>query len=119
VFPSFEKLFRSVRKNKKSQPLASIFKQIICFLADATSLHVSYFDDLKTDESYAAGIEVTPEQMLSSHSVKRFFRKFTPFHYFRFRKFLQKLFIWRLNHERPSVIKYVRRLIQEIKKNFC
>jgi len=104
VFPTFEKLFRSIRKNRKSQPLSSVFKQIICFLADGTSSHVSYFDDLKTDEGYAAGIEVAPEQMLSSHSVKRFFRKFTPFHYFNFRRLLQKLFIWRLNHEKPSVI---------------
>ena len=56
VFPTFEKLFRSIRKNKKSQPLASILKQIICFLADGTSTHVSYFDDLKTDEGNAAGI---------------------------------------------------------------
>jgi hypothetical protein len=82
VFPTFEKLFRSIRKNKKSQPLASIFKQTICFLADGTSSHMSYFDDLKTDEGYAAGIEVAQEQMLSSHSVKRFFKKFTPFQYF-------------------------------------
>ena len=99
VFPTFEKLFRSIRKNKKSQPLTSIFKQIICFLADGTSSHMSYFDDLKDDDGYAAGIEVAPEEMLSSHSVKRFFRKFTPFHYFMFRRFLQKLFIWRLNHD--------------------
>ncbi len=104
VFPTFEKLFRSIRKNKKSQPLASIFKQIICFLADGTSSHISYFDDLKDDDGYAAGIEVSPEEMLSSHSVKRFFRKFTPFHYFNFRRLLQQLFIWRLNHEKPSVI---------------
>ncbi len=82
VFPTFGILFRSIRKNRKSQPLASIFKQIICFLADRTSSHMSYFDDLKADEGYAAGIEVAPEQMLSSHSVKRFFRKLVPFHYF-------------------------------------
>ena len=45
VFPTFEKLFRTIRKNRKSQPLTSIFKQIICFLADGTSSHISYFDD--------------------------------------------------------------------------
>lgn len=104
VFPTFEKLFRGIRKNRKSQPLASIFKQIICFLADGTSSHISYFDDLRDDQGYAAGIEVSPEEMLSSHSVKRFFRKFSPFQYFMFRRLLQKLFIWRLNHEKPSVI---------------
>jgi len=83
VFPTFEKLSRSIRKSKKSQPLASIFKQTICllcyrsgrpliqwflsFLADGTSSHISYFDDLKDDDGYAAGIEASPEEMLSSH----------------------------------------------------
>ncbi len=99
VLPSLAKLFASIRKNKKSLPLPSIFKQIICFLADGTSSHISYFDDLKNDEGYAAGIELTPEQMISSYSVKRFFRKFSPFHYFKFRRLLQKLFIGRLNLE--------------------
>ena len=65
VFPTFEKLFRSIRKNKKSQPLTFIFKQIICFLADSTSSHMSYFDDLKGDDGYAAGIEVSQKQMFS------------------------------------------------------
>ena len=104
VFPAFEKLFCSIRKNKKGQKISSIFKQIICFLADGTSSHISFFDDLKNDEGYAAGIEASSTEMLSSHSVKRFFRKFSPFHYFMFRGLLQKLFIWRLNHEKPSVI---------------
>ncbi len=72
VLSSFEKLFRMIRKNKKSQPLTCIFKQIICFLADGTSSHISYFDDLRDDMEYAAKIEVSPEQMFSSHSVKRF-----------------------------------------------
>ena len=31
VFPTFEKRFRTIRK-KKNQPLASVFKQIICLL---------------------------------------------------------------------------------------
>ena len=79
VFPTFEKLFRSTGKNKKSQALASIFKQIICFLADGTSSHISYFDDLKADDGYAAGIELSPKEMLSLHSVKRFIGKSTPF----------------------------------------
>jgi len=104
VFPTFEKLFCSIRKNRKGQKISSIFKQIICFLADGTSSHISYFDDLKNDEGYAAGIEATTTEMLSSHSVKRFFRKFSPLHYFMFRRLLQKLFIWRLNLEKPSVI---------------
>ncbi|MCD4776109.1 MAG: IS1380 family transposase, partial [Candidatus Aegiribacteria sp.] len=104
IFPSLEKLFGSIRKNRKGQKISSIFKQIICFLADGTSSHISYFDNLKNDEGYAGGIEAAATEMLSSHSVKRFFRKFSPLHYFMFRRLLQKLFIWRLNLEKPSVI---------------
>ncbi|NOQ23252.1 MAG: hypothetical protein GQ565_11465 [Candidatus Aegiribacteria sp.] len=40
IFPSFEKLFCSIRKNRKGQKISSIFKQIICFLADGTSSHI-------------------------------------------------------------------------------
>jgi hypothetical protein len=57
VFPTFEKLFRSIRKNKKSQPLASIFKQTICFLADGTSSHISYFPGKGGEVAYKSKIQ--------------------------------------------------------------
>ncbi|MCD4670383.1 MAG: transposase, partial [Actinomycetia bacterium] len=81
-----------------------IFSQIFYFLADGTSQHISRFDELKKDEGYASGIECSIRSMLSSHSVKRFYRKFYHFHYFKFRELLQKLFIWRLQIEQPSII---------------
>lgn len=104
IYPHPERVFRSIRKNRKSNKISDIFKQLFCFLADGTSSHITHFDELKKDEGYAAGIECSSEDMLSSHCVKRFYRKFYHFHYFRFRWLLQKLFIWRLKIEKPSMI---------------
>ena len=104
IYPKLEELFKSIRKNKKSNKISDIFKQLFCFLADGTSRHISRFDELKKNEGYAAGIECSMNDMLSSHSVKRFYRKFCHFHYSKFRELLQKLFIWRLQIEHPSII---------------
>lgn len=104
IYPKLEDLFKSIRKNSKSNRISDIYKQLFCFLADGTSRHTSCFDELKKDEGYAAGIECSLKDMLSSHSVKRFYRKFYHFHYFKFRELLQKLFIWRLQIEQPSII---------------
>lgn len=104
IYPKLEVLFKSIRKNKKSNKISDIFKQLFCFLADGTSRHITRFDELKKDKGYAAGIECSFKDMLSSHSVKRFYRKFYHFHYFKFRELLQKLFIWRLQVEKPSII---------------
>jgi len=104
IYPKLEDLFKSIRKTKKSNKISDIFKQLFCFLADGTSRHISRFDELKKDAGYAAGIESSLRNMLSSHSVKRFYRKFYHFHYFKFRELLQKLFIWRLQIEQPSII---------------
>jgi len=41
-------------------------------LYDGTSRHLTYFDQLKEDSGYAAAIENTGEEMVSSHQVKRF-----------------------------------------------
>ena len=54
--------------------MAEIFKKLFCFLVDDTSRHLVYFEALKKDEGYAAAIETAPEQMLSSHAVKRIFQ---------------------------------------------
>jgi hypothetical protein len=43
--------------------------------------------------------------MASSHAVKRFFKSFSIFKVWIFRKILQKLFIWRLKIEKPDVIR--------------
>jgi len=104
IYPVLERLFGSIRKNAKGQPVSDIFKQVFCFLLDGTSRHLVYFDALKKDEGYAAAIETVPEQMLSSHAVKRFFGAFSWFRIWLFRSLLKQLFQWRLQMRKPKVV---------------
>jgi hypothetical protein len=66
--------FAHLRRSKKGQPIWNIFKQVFCFFYDGMSRHLSYFDQLKEDEGYAAVIENGLEEMVGSHQVKRFFK---------------------------------------------
>lgn len=104
IFPIVDKLFGDLRKSKKGASAVELFKQIFCFMMDGTSRHLVYFDNLKIDRGYAACIETSGEEMASSHAIKRFFNNFSYFKVFVFRRLLQKLFIWRLNITKPSVI---------------
>ena len=47
IYPVLERLFGSIRKNAKGQPVSEIFKQLFCFLLDGTSRHLVHFDALK------------------------------------------------------------------------
>jgi Transposase DDE domain group 1 len=104
IYPVLERLFGSIRKSAKGQPVSEIFKQVFCFLVDGTSRHLVYFDALKEDEGYAAALETAPERMLSSHAVKRFFNAFSWFRIWLFRVLLKHLFLWRLKIRKPEVI---------------
>jgi hypothetical protein len=104
IYPVLERLFGSIRKNAKGQPVSEIFKQLFCFLVDGTSRHLVYFDALKKDEGYAAAIETAPDQMLSSHAVKRFFGAFSWYRIWLFRALLKQLFLWRLQIQKPKVV---------------
>jgi hypothetical protein len=99
--------FAPLRRSKKGQPIWNIFKQVFCFFYDGTSRHLSYFDQLKEDEGYAAVIENGPEEMVCSHQVKRFFKAFTWLCGGIFRRVLKRLFIWRLQMERPEKIEFM------------
>lgn len=68
--------FASLRRSQKGEPTWNIFNHVICSLHDVTSRHLVYFDRLKKDKGYAAVIEKTPEEMISSHQVKRLFKTF-------------------------------------------
>jgi hypothetical protein len=104
VFPLIDKLFGGLRKSKKGASAVELFKQVFCFMMDGTSRHLVYFDNLKNDRGYAACIESTEKDMASSHSMKRFFKSFSIFKVFLFRRLLQNLFIWRLKISNPDVI---------------
>jgi len=93
-----------MRKNGKGQPIEDIIKQVLCFFMDGTSRHLVYFDQLKKDAGYAGALEIAPEKLVSSHAVKRFFNAFSGQRIWLFRQLLRRLFLWRLNITRPSVV---------------
>ena len=104
LFPYLEQLFCKIRKSRKGQGISLIFKQLFCFFMDGTSRHLVYFDTVKKDKGYAMSIETAPENMLSSHAVKRFFGAIWLPWTFLFRKVLQRLFLWRLHITNPLVL---------------
>ncbi len=46
--------FGYIRRSRKGASIPNIFKQVMCFLYDGTSRRLTYFDELKKDEGYAA-----------------------------------------------------------------
>lgn len=93
-----------IKKSKKGLTLYQFIKQITAFFIDGTDMSITGFDRKRNDESYAAVLESTKEEMASSHQMKRFFRKFATVNNFVFRKILSRLFIWRLKLEKPEII---------------
>jgi hypothetical protein len=99
-----QRLFGSIRKSAKGQPVAEIFKQLFCFFLDGTSRHLVEFDRRKEDRGYAATMETAWEAMLSSHGIKRFLCAFSWPRIWLFRRLLQALFLWRLRLTKPEAI---------------
>ncbi|MBC8179513.1 IS1380 family transposase [candidate division KSB1 bacterium] len=104
IYSLLLKYFAPIRKSKKGLPTEDIFKQVFSWFFDGTSRHLSYFDELARDEGYAGAIEQAPENMASSHTIKRFFKSITIFKVWLFRKVLTGLFLWRLKIKKPQVI---------------
>ncbi len=102
--PHITRLFGSMRKHPKGAPIDELFKQILCFLFDGTSRHLTHFDVLSKDPGFAVAIETELEDMASSHTIKRFYRAFSPQRTYLFRRLLLQLFLWRLTITRPDVI---------------
>jgi hypothetical protein len=104
IFNLIETVLGDFRKNKKSKPAEFLLRQVMAKMLDGSDSSIKGFDRLKQDEGYASEIEVEKEDMVSSHMVKRFFKKFTGIKYKIYRKVLQELFVWRLHITQPSVI---------------
>jgi len=90
--------------NKKGLQLQQFIKQIIAFFMDGTNMAISSFDESKKDPGYAAMLECKPDQLASSHQVKRFFAKLSFIPNFIFNKILHELFVWRLHITKPHII---------------
>jgi len=97
-------IFGDLRKSEKGVEVNSLCKQVLCYFMEGDSLTLTRFDELKKDEAYAGIIEMGRDEMVSSHSVKRFFRKIGYRRIWRFRGVLQDMFVWRLKVEKPKMI---------------
>jgi len=91
-------------KSSKGVKPDCMLRQILAFFIDGTYKAISGFDSLKQDAGYAAALEIKRDSLVSSHSVKRFFKKFTFPKSAVFRMILNQLFIWRLKVEKPDSI---------------
>ena len=69
-----EARFGFIRKSVKGLDVWSLFVQVLCWLLDGTSPHVSYFNDLAQDDGYAALLDHEVKRLASSHTIKRFFK---------------------------------------------
>lgn len=94
--------FSYLRRSARGIDLTDFFEQMFAFWADGTGQHLTYFDDLKKNEGYAASLERTSEQMISSHQVKRLFGRISHVAHAHFRPVLQRMFLWRLRDESPN-----------------
>lgn len=99
-----ENLFGSLRKNEKGFDITEIFRQILMFFFDKTSVHLVRFDELKKDAGYAAVIETDQDGLVSSHIVKRFFGLLLLPKTLLLRKVHRHLFIRRLKENPPDVV---------------
>ncbi len=104
IFNLIETVLGDIRGNRKAKSSEFMLRQIMAKMIDGSDNSIKGFDRLRKDEGYAAQIEIKKEDMVSSHMVKRFFRKFTGVKHGIYRKVLQELFVWRLEITQPDVI---------------
>jgi len=103
--PHLEARFGFIRKSMKGLDVWSLFVQVLCWLYDGTSRHVSYFDELGKDAGYALLLDHDVERLASSHAMKRFFKALVFVVCGRlFREVLGELFAWRLRLGCPLVV---------------
>lgn len=103
-YPLFERCFASLRGSAKGLSTSQFIKQLLAHFIDGSDLAMGGFDRRKPDEAYAAVLENDPEQMASSHQIKRAFRKLIVVGNRLYRTLLHELFVWRLKVEKPSII---------------
>jgi len=97
-------IFSFLIKSSKGLKLKSFTKQMLAFFIDGTDMSIAGFDKRKKDKGYAAVLECRCDQLASSHQIKRFFIKLAVIGNLVFNIILNKLFIWRLNIQKPTII---------------
>ena len=98
--------FKYLKESTKGLAVHSFFKQVIAYMIEGSKLNLVAFDELKSDPSYAALLETTPNKLATSHQIKRMFQKFCnePRHTIIFRDAITDAFISHLQDEKPEVV---------------
>jgi hypothetical protein len=98
--------FQYLKESTKGLGVHSFFKQVIAYMIEGSKLNLVAFDELKNDPSYAALLETMPEELATSHQIKRMFQKFCnePRHTNIFRDAITDTFISHLQDEKPQVV---------------
>ena len=103
--PHVEGRFGFIRKSVKGLDVWSLFVQVLCWLFDGTSPHVSYFNELAQDDGYAALLDHEVKRLASSHAITRFFKALVFVRCVHlFRDVLGELFAWRLRRGHRLVV---------------
>ena len=106
VFELIEHHLGKMKGSKKGISTREFLIQFLSFIMDGSHRFISYFDQLKTDDAYAAVLETPKDRLASSHQIKRFFRRLANKKEIDeiFRGILSELFLWRLELEKPEYI---------------
>jgi len=99
-----DKKVTGFRASLKGKATSFIIRQILLFFIDGSHKAISGFDMLKKNEGYASVLEVSKQNLLSSHAVKRLFTKFSYLKCGILRVILNTLFTWRLQIVKPEKI---------------
>lgn len=106
VFELIEHFLGKMKGSKKGITTREFLIQIMAFIMDGSHTALTYFDQLKADDTHAALLETELVRLASSHQIKRFFGRFiqTKKGAEIFREILAELFLWRLKLEQPKHI---------------
>lgn len=100
----FENYFGFLKGSSKGLGCLQFIKQLVAWFIDGSDMSMLSFDRRKADEAYASLLENRPDEMATSHQIKRMFRKFNFVGQMVFRTLLLDLFIRRLHVEQPKEI---------------
>lgn len=92
------------RTGNKGVPVEALLRQVIAFLFDGTSRHLTRFDQLKQDPGYRALIETPAKHMVSSDQIERFFNKIPAASWSACRKILRAMFSTRLRESSSQTV---------------
>ncbi len=98
--------FESIKGSSKGLKVYDFFNQMLCWLMDGTSRHISYFNELRKDETYGATIGTENSAMASSYAIERMCEKFTKFHEPQIRDVLLDYCIAIMKTESPNIFEF-------------